>query len=233
MHTAADMGLAQSCPSSDADDGRALYVSGLLALRDGEAEDAVTLLTQALQSQPGHAGRRRNLVRALLLAQRWEQVAMQANASLDRSPDDAELHFARGTALNALGHHAEACAAFARALLPERFCLRVLLLLHLQVQIREFCRQVGGRLTIGLNVGYRRGHAARRAEISHRANDRLDHSSHFGSSVGALRSEDHSGELRCQIKHQGDQKGEHTKLLWPAARPRTGGFVPPHQSCRR
>jgi Flp pilus assembly protein TadD len=116
MHTAADMGLAQSCPSSDADDGRALYVSGLLALRDGEAEDAVTLLTQALQSQPGHAGRRRNLVRALLLAQRWEQVAMQANASLDRSPDDAELHFARGTALNALGHHAEACAAFARAL---------------------------------------------------------------------------------------------------------------------
>jgi len=59
---------------------------------------------------------RRNLVRALLVTERWEQAAMQANAALAGSPDDAELHFARATALNALGHHARACAAFARAL---------------------------------------------------------------------------------------------------------------------
>jgi tetratricopeptide (TPR) repeat protein len=116
MHTLADPGLAYPCPPSIADDGRALYVGGLLALRNGEAEEAVTLLTQALRRQPGHAGRRRNLVRALLLARRWEQVAMQANASLEGSPDDAELHFARGTALNALGHHTDACGAFAQAL---------------------------------------------------------------------------------------------------------------------
>ena len=116
MHTLADSGLARPYPQSIADDGQALYVSGLLALRDGEAEEAVTLLTQALRQQPAHFGRRRNLVRALLLAQRWEQVAMQANTSLEGSPDDAELHFARGTALNALGHHSDAYAAFARAL---------------------------------------------------------------------------------------------------------------------
>ncbi len=105
--------------SSIADDGQALYVSGLLALRNDEAEEAVTLLTQAVRRQPAHAGRRRNLVRALLLAQRWEQVATQANASLEGSPDDAELHFARGTALNALGKHNDACVAFARALLLQ------------------------------------------------------------------------------------------------------------------
>ena len=116
MHTFADLRPAEPCPPSIADDGQALYVSGLLALRNGEAEEAVTLLAQALRRQPAHAGRRRNLVRALLLAQRWEQVAMQANASLEGSPDDAELHFARGTALNALGHHTDACATFARAL---------------------------------------------------------------------------------------------------------------------
>ena len=116
MHTLADPGLAYPCAPSIADDGRALYVSGLLALRNGEAEEAVRLLTQALRRQPAHTGRRRNLVRALLLAQRWEQVAMQANASLEGSPDDPELHFARGTALNALGHHTDACGAFARAL---------------------------------------------------------------------------------------------------------------------
>ena len=116
MHTLTDLGLAQPCPRSIADDGQALYVSGLLALRNDEAEEAVRLLTQAVRRQPAHAGRRRNLVRALLLAQRWEQVATQANASLEGSPDDAELHFALGTALNTLGKHNDACVAFARAL---------------------------------------------------------------------------------------------------------------------
>jgi len=41
---------------------------------------------------------------------------MQANAALVGAPDEAEMHFARGTALNALGQHTRACAAFARAL---------------------------------------------------------------------------------------------------------------------
>ncbi len=97
------------------DDGQALYVQGLMALRDGDAEEAASLLIQALRRQPAHRGMRRNLVRALLLGQRYDQVVLQATAALADTPDDAELHFTRGTALNALGQPARACAAFARA----------------------------------------------------------------------------------------------------------------------
>ncbi|HEY0185760.1 MAG TPA: tetratricopeptide repeat protein [Rhodopila sp.] len=97
-------------------DGRALYVQGLLALRDGDAQEAAALLIRALRRQPNHHGIRRNLVRAFLVSERFEQVLIQANAALSTAPDDAELHFARGTALNAVGQHALACAAFARAL---------------------------------------------------------------------------------------------------------------------
>jgi tetratricopeptide (TPR) repeat protein len=119
MHILMDGPPAQSLPPpvvSPPDDGRALYVQGLVALRDGKADEAASFLTQALRRQPAHPGMRRNLVRALLLGERFEQVVVQANAALWSMPDDAELHFARGTALNSLGHHARACAAFARAL---------------------------------------------------------------------------------------------------------------------
>ena len=98
------------------DDGRSLYVEGLIALRNGKAEEAAALLTQALRRRPTDHGMRRNLVRALLVAERFSEVVLQANAALAGMPDDPELHFARGTALNALGQHAQACAAFARTL---------------------------------------------------------------------------------------------------------------------
>jgi Flp pilus assembly protein TadD len=116
MHTLVDHTLAQPFTPPEADDERALYMRGLLALRNGDAEEAVSLLTQALRWQPTHRGMRRNLVRALLAAEQYEQVLDQANAALAGTPDDGELHFARATALNALGQHTRACAAFARAL---------------------------------------------------------------------------------------------------------------------
>ncbi|HEX4365221.1 MAG TPA: tetratricopeptide repeat protein, partial [Rhodopila sp.] len=116
MHTLVDHKLAQPrAAPGEADDERALYMRGLLALRNGDAEEAASLLTRALRWQPTHRGMRRNLVRALLAAEHYEQVLLQANAALAGMPDDGELHFARGTALNALGQHAKACAAFARA----------------------------------------------------------------------------------------------------------------------
>src|ERR1700735_417808 len=102
MHTLVDHALAQP----PADDARTLYIRGLLELRNGDAEEAASLLTQALRWQPTHRGMRRNLVRALLAAEHFEKVVHQANAALAGTPDDAELHFARGTALNALGQHA-------------------------------------------------------------------------------------------------------------------------------
>jgi tetratricopeptide (TPR) repeat protein len=116
MHILADVALVQPSLPPIADDGQAIYVSGLLALRNGDGQEAVMLLTQALRRRPTHPGVLRNLVRALLVTERWERAAIQADAALKGSPDDAELHFARATALNALGHHASACVAFARAL---------------------------------------------------------------------------------------------------------------------
>jgi Flp pilus assembly protein TadD len=113
MHIVMDRPLAQ--PSAPPD-GRELYVRGLLALRGGNTGDAVSLLSQALRWQPTHPGMRRNLVRALLVAEQFEQVLIHANAALADTPDDGELHFARGTALNALGQSSRACSAFARAL---------------------------------------------------------------------------------------------------------------------
>jgi tetratricopeptide (TPR) repeat protein len=116
MHSLMDATPAGTSFAPAPDDGQTLYVSGLTALRDGDAAGAALLLTQALRRCPGHAGMRRNLVRALLVAERWDEVVVQANAALVETHDDGELHFARGTALNALGEHTRACAAFARAL---------------------------------------------------------------------------------------------------------------------
>ena len=119
MHTVMDRTVAQPSsppPLAPMDDGRGLYVQGLSALQNGEARDAVSLLIQALRRQPGHQGMRRNLVRALLISEQYAEVVIHSNAALAETPDDGELHFARGTALNALGQHARACAAFARSL---------------------------------------------------------------------------------------------------------------------
>jgi Flp pilus assembly protein TadD len=116
MHSLSNIVPSQPAFTPIEDDGRRLYVAGLTTLRNGDADEAVLLLTQALRRNPAHAGMRRNLVRALLVVERWDQVVMQANAALVGAPDDGELHFARGTALNALGQHTRACAAFARAL---------------------------------------------------------------------------------------------------------------------
>jgi len=117
MHSLTDLAPTQPYrpPAVVPPDGT-LYLQALQALRNGEAEEAISLMTRALRWQPTHQGMRRNLVRALLLAERFEQVMLQANAALKATPDDAELHFARGTALNALGQSSLACAAFARAL---------------------------------------------------------------------------------------------------------------------
>jgi tetratricopeptide (TPR) repeat protein len=119
MHSLTETAIAEPTSlraQAPPDKGQAIYVQGLQALRDGKADVAVSLLTQALRWQPTHFAMRRNLVRALLISEAFEQVVVQANAALSGMPDDAELHFARGTALNALGHHAQACAALARAL---------------------------------------------------------------------------------------------------------------------
>jgi tetratricopeptide (TPR) repeat protein len=116
MHSVMDRAVTQQSGPPAAVEMQVRYVMGLQALRNGDAREAASLLTETLRQQPCHQGMRRNLVRALLLAEQFQDVLIQANAALTETPDDAELHFARGTALNALAQPAPACSAFARAL---------------------------------------------------------------------------------------------------------------------
>lgn len=116
MHTLMDRSVAQPLVELTALNGQTLYVAGLQALRAGDGAGASDLLIAALRHQPAHPGMRRNLVRALLASERYQQLLVQAGNALADAPDDAELHFAHGTALNALGQHAAACTAFGRAL---------------------------------------------------------------------------------------------------------------------
>nr|WP_294544372.1 tetratricopeptide repeat protein [uncultured Rhodopila sp.] len=101
-----------SQPSFD----RSAYRPGLLALRDGDLDTAVTLLRRAVEANPLDPGIRRNLVRALLAGGRFVEVLAEASRALAMAPDDAELYYALGTALNGAGRPARACAAFARAI---------------------------------------------------------------------------------------------------------------------
>jgi tetratricopeptide (TPR) repeat protein len=99
-------------PASD----RSAYRLGLLALRDGRLDTAVSLLRRAVETNPLDPGIRRNLVRALLAGGRFVEVLAQASLALALAPRDAELHYALGTALTGVGQPARACDAFARAI---------------------------------------------------------------------------------------------------------------------
>lgn len=103
------------------EDPRALYVLGLVGLRAGHLDEAIYLLREALRRDPTHEGAQRNLVRALLAAGRATETLAAADDACAAQPDSAELHFARGTALNALRQPAAARAALERsvALDPE------------------------------------------------------------------------------------------------------------------
>lgn len=97
-------------------DDRAAYRLGLLALRDGDTEAALPLLTEAARAHPGDAGMQRTLVHALLAAGQFAPLLEAVAPALAAAPDDPELHFALGTALNGLGQPARACAVFSRAI---------------------------------------------------------------------------------------------------------------------
>ena len=115
MHNPIDPATAELVPPAfgpmPPDDGRALYIEGLIALRNGDADGAAGLLTAALRRQPSHLGMRRNLVRAFIAGRRFQNALLQADACLSKEPDDAELHYARGSALTALGEPVKACAS--------------------------------------------------------------------------------------------------------------------------
>ena len=84
-------------------------------LRDGQPVQAAEHFEAAVAALPTHAGARLNLVRALLAAGEMQRVLAAADAMLVSLPDEAELHFSRGTALNALAQPLAAREALLRA----------------------------------------------------------------------------------------------------------------------
>ena len=92
-------------------DAAITYPTGLAHLRAGRALDAVAAFRDLLSRDPAHAGARRNLIRALLAAGDHAAVIAETSLALYDAPESAELHFLRGTALNALSRPEEARAA--------------------------------------------------------------------------------------------------------------------------
>ncbi len=84
------------------------YIRGLTHLRDGRVPEAVATLRGVLSNHPSHHGARRNLIRALTAAAEHEAVIVESTEDLRHHPESAELHFLRGTALNALFRPLEA-----------------------------------------------------------------------------------------------------------------------------
>ena len=93
-----------------------LYLAGLKHLAAGRAMEAVESIAQVARENPGHPGARRNLIRARLSAGQHAVVLAATTAALTEAPDDAELHFLQGTALNAQARPAEARDALTRAI---------------------------------------------------------------------------------------------------------------------
>lgn len=107
--------ICRAVLAAEPEQPRALFLSGLLLLEEGRAPAAATTLARAVAHDPGHLGARVNLTRALLAAARLLPALEAADSGLAAFPDAAELHFARGTALNAMRRPEEAAVALARA----------------------------------------------------------------------------------------------------------------------
>jgi tetratricopeptide (TPR) repeat protein len=92
----------------DADSNRLGYVTGLTRLGAGEIDAAIESFRAVLSRDPSHMGARRNLIRGLIAAGEHQAVITETSIALRLAPESAELHFLRGTALNALRRPIEA-----------------------------------------------------------------------------------------------------------------------------
>jgi Flp pilus assembly protein TadD len=98
------------------DETRTRYMAGLTQLRAGQITAAIDTLRHVVTANPTHTGARRNLIRALAAAGEHDQVIVETIAAQIHTPDSAELHFLRGTALNALSRPHEAREALTTAI---------------------------------------------------------------------------------------------------------------------
>jgi tetratricopeptide (TPR) repeat protein len=88
----------------------ARYVAGLTQLSSGQVEASIETFRCVLARDPSHAGARRNLIRALIAVRDHAAIIVEADLALRDAPESGELHFQRGTALNALRRPGEARA---------------------------------------------------------------------------------------------------------------------------
>lgn len=101
--------------SAEPDTSLPRYLIALRHLSGGNTARAISDLRSLLAMDPCHAGARRNLLRALSLAGDHDAVVAETAHTLRDTPECAEPHYLRGTALSALARPHEARAALTTA----------------------------------------------------------------------------------------------------------------------
>jgi predicted TPR repeat methyltransferase len=114
----------------------ALHLLGVVRRQQGDAQGAVTLITQALAINPGQAAAHCNLGAALQDMQRSDEALASYDTAVRLNPGHALAWSNRGNALRQLGRLPEAVDSYERALdlrpaYPEAWCNRAIALLEL------------------------------------------------------------------------------------------------------
>lgn len=127
-HEAAES-LLTRCIERDGRHVEALRLLGRIAQRRGAAALAEDLLREVVDSAPGYAAARLDLVRVLIERQKYVAALEQVEQQLETAPADPEVRFLRATILAGLGRHDAAVQIFRELLAetPQRNHLRIVL----------------------------------------------------------------------------------------------------------
>ena len=104
----------------------ALHSLGVLRLQQGNALEAVTLISRAVEARPQAFDALCNLTSALMTLNRSEEALAISERVLTARPRDAEMLFSRGVALMQLRRYPEALASFERALTEQPHHIKAL-----------------------------------------------------------------------------------------------------------
>ena len=94
----------------------ALHLLGVLRAQHQRPDEAVTLISRALEQNPGSAEAHFNLGNVLAVLGRQDEAISSYDRALSIKPDYADALFGRGTSLSKSGRHDSAIASFDQAL---------------------------------------------------------------------------------------------------------------------